>query len=309
MSDVTEPPAEEDPPEPVDTKTPEPDPSDPNVVAAQLREQLTASETRYQQQLAAARQAQERERQTNERLTAVTSDKTMLEFSTISNALDAATARGEQLQSEYAKAMESADYATAGKLQMEMGRIASRIETLEAGKNQFEQSRNDKLRQPTPAEPAAPAADPIEADLATRDPQSAAWIRQHTDASGKPRFYTDPQFQARVIGAHNLALGNGMAVNSPEYFEFVERTSGVAAQNNNAPATPPAQPRQVPSAVPPRSSGNPGAPRAQSGHIPAEAVRWAKQIGVDPKEYWDECNRMEAAGEFKQGGNPWKRRA
>ena len=111
----------------------EPDPSDPQVVAQQLREQLTATENRYQQQLNAARAAQERERQAAERLQSVYQDKSVLEFSNVSNALETAQLRGEQLQAEHARALEVGDYTKASQLQMEMSRIATRIETLENG--------------------------------------------------------------------------------------------------------------------------------------------------------------------------------
>ena len=211
----------------------EPDPSDPQVVAQQLREQLTATENRYQQQLNAARAAQERERQAAERLQSVYQDKSVLEFSNVSNALETAQLRGEQLQAEHARALEVGDYTKSSQLQMEMSRIATRIETLENGKAQLEQNRNQQLLQPAQQPRQMSEAERIEADLSRFDARAVTWIKKHTDASGMPKYYTDPQFQARVIGAANLALGNGMAENSPEYFDFVERTAGVSSQNNN----------------------------------------------------------------------------
>lgn len=281
----------------------EPDPSDPQVVAQQLREQLTATENRYQQQLNAARAAQERERQAAERLQSVYQDKSVLEFSNVSNALETAQLRGEQLQAEHARALEVGDYTKSSQLQMEMSRIATRIETLENGKAQLEQNRNQQLLQPAQQPRQMSEAERIEADLSRFDARAVTWIKKHTDASGMPKYYTDPQFQARVIGAANLALGNGMAENSPEYFDFVERTAGVSSQNNNQ-----SQGRSVPVAAPARSAGNFSQNRTQnSNHIPAEAARMAKTMGVDPVDYWAEVQRMDRSGEFKQG-NPYKQR-
>ena len=284
----------------IEVVTEKPDDSDPQIAVQKLREELTETQNRYQQQLAAARASQQRERQANEQLRTVSQDKTSLEFSTLSNALEAAQARESQLKGDYARALEAGEYANAAQIQADMARLGARIETLEAGKFQMEQARNQQLRDPTPQ---VSEVDPIEADLSGRDARTAAWLRKHADSSGRPRFYTDPQFQARVIGAHNLAMGNGLTEHSPEYFDFVERTAGVATQ-----ITPPVQAREVPTAAPARSAGGQNQSRVASTHIPAEAVRWAKQIGVDPADYWAEHQRMERAGEFKAGA-PFKRSA
>jgi len=281
------------------------DPSDPQVAVKELREQLTTTESRYQQQLNAARAAQERERIASEKLQAVYQDKAALEFSTVNNALEAAQMRGEQLQNEHTRALEVGDYAKASQLQTEMMRVATRIETLENGKLQLEQNRNQQLLQPAQQtqQRQMSEAERIEADLSRFDARAVAWIKKHTDASGMPKYYTDPQFQARVIGAANLALGNNIPENSPEYFDFVERTAGVTTQNNNQSSG-----RSVPTAAPARSSGNINQNRSSnSNFIPAEATRVAKTMGVDPVAYWAEVQRMDRANEFKQG-NPYKQR-
>lgn len=289
---------------PDDTDAPERDESDPAVVAEDLKRQLAASEGRYNEAVRQARLNAERARDATAKLETVEQDRSALEVQTVSSALRAAESEAEKLQRDYAAAMEAGDWARVAKIQVDIGRVGARLETLEAGKTAMENSRTKALR-PDPRPEPATADDPIETDLARRTPATAAWMRKHADANGKPRFHTDPTFQQKAVGAHSLALGNGLAPDTPEYFDFVERTIGVTT-------SPPARQDSdaVPLAAPTRSApAYRDNQRRDAGAIPPDAVQYAKNVlGVDPVEYWKEVQRMDRNGEFKNG-NPWRRRA
>ena len=49
-------------------------------------------------------------------------------------------------------------------------------------------------------------------------PETQAWIDAH------PQFMTDPAYRAACAGADQLARARGLAVDTPEYFRYVERT-------------------------------------------------------------------------------------
>lgn len=71
---------------------------------------------------------------------------------------------------------------------------------------------------------AAPRADggaaPRAPQQATQQftPETQAWIDAH------PQFMTDPAYRAACAGADQLARARGLAVDTPEYFRYVERT-------------------------------------------------------------------------------------
>lgn len=297
----------------------QPDPADPATTVDAIRGQLEQAERNYQANLARERarttQAENRAATVTDELQTARQDRASLEFSTVSNALDAAKSSAESLQGQYAAAMETGDFKRAGEIGLEIGRVGARIEQFEQAKQQMEAQRNEALRNPPRPEPAVQSqtagGDPIEADLAKRDARAAAWIRTQTDASGKPRFYTDPAFQNRVISAHHLARAEGLTENSPEYFQFVEGNVGVSGSNSGNNAENGNGTRQlsrggVPLAAPVRNAGNYRDNQGRgAGHIPAEAVRVAKSMGlIKPEEikaYWDESRRMARNGEFKAG--------
>lgn len=306
MSDI----ATDDPQTSQPDEPPLPDPSDPEAATAIIRQQLADANTRYQQQLETARRAQAETAQVRTQLETAAQDRSALEHSTVANALEAAQARADVLQTDYTAAMEAGDFRKASQLNLEIGRLGARIEQLETGKQALERQRTENLRPVASTPPPQQSEqDRIEADLASRGPEAAAWIRKHADpATGRPRFYTDPAFQSRVIGADSLAVGNGLVRNTPQYFEYIERTVGVAQTPTTSPQRD--EPRSVPTSAPSRPAPNyrDNQQRSTGGHIPAEAARFAKQIGVDPADYWKEVQEMDRRNEFKLG-NPYARRA
>lgn len=52
----------------------------------------------------------------------------------------------------------------------------------------------------------------------TLTPRSAQWVREHAD------WVRDPAKYNRMMSGHHAAVGAGIPVESPEYFEMVERT-------------------------------------------------------------------------------------
>ncbi len=318
---------EQDPPE-------QRDPADPATAVDAIREQLAESERRYQRMLAEARGAQQQTAVVTEQLQTVQQDRDSAEFASVANALDSAVREGELLQDQIAAAAAEGDFKKVGALNLQAGRVGARIEQLEAGKREMEGRRNQALRQPPQEQqrqqPQQQQGDPIEADLSRRDARAAAWIRSHADANGRPRFYTDEAFQNRVIGADALAVGQQppLVRNSPEYFQFVERTVGLTNQQSNGGGNgaQSAPQRTVPQAAPSRQTASLHSqtrPR-NDGHIPKEFVdHCVKVYGFTKKDSngrqvpdekaiatsWAESRRM-AQSQGRDGymiGDPWAR--
>lgn len=293
-----------------------PDPSDPATAAENARAQLAQSEARYRASLDRQRQLETRATAAEQEVQTTRQERAVSDFTAISSGLDAVQARAAQAQGELRAAMEGGDFSRVGELNLELGRLGARMETLERGKQEMERGRQEALRQPVQQEPQrfqAAAPDPIEADLSQRSPAAAAWIRSHADTDGKPRFYTDQAFNARVVRADAKAFGSGLDRDTPEYFDFVNREVGMVAQSPAPQPTQQAQqPRSVPTAAPVRQAASYTDNSRRSGgdgQIPAAAVTYAKTVlGLTKPEqiadYWKESRRMARDGEFKTS-DPW----
>lgn len=169
--------------------------------------------------------------------TAFRGEANQREYESLLNALSSVQQGLEAAQKDYAKAMEAGDYDAAAKIQVHMGRLSARAETMEAGRAQAEAQRNAQpaQRQPAPQQ-QQPQIDwnrawsPQEAEAVMRDKpaQTAAWMRAH------PQFFNDPGFRKQVIGADTIAQARGIQPGTEDYFRFVEQTVGLAGQDSAA---------------------------------------------------------------------------
>jgi hypothetical protein len=69
--------------------------------------------------------------------------------------------------------------------------------------------------------PEPQISDPVERFAATLTPRSANWVREHRDLMANPRT------NAKVTGAHNFAVSEGLTPDSDEYFDYIERAVGL----------------------------------------------------------------------------------
>jgi hypothetical protein len=146
------------------------------------------------------------------------------------------------------------------------------------------------------------ATDPI--DRLPASPLTKQWLREHREILDDPRKFNLLQ------AAHFTAAADGIAVDTPQYFEHLERAVGYhpaahtpTPEESNMPqfpAPPPAR-RPLVSAPVSRSGGNfGGGPAPGKIHLSAEEVEWARRSGVTPSEY--ARNKMKLL-RSKAGGN------
>jgi hypothetical protein len=113
--------------------------------------------------------------------------------------------RDEQdAQGNYRDAMERADYDSAARAQ-------SRISESAARRVQLEQQRDAVERQ------ASQPVDSFERYASQCSAPTANWMREHKD------WITDPDKFAEVQAAHFHAIAKKVKVDTPEYFEHVEK--------------------------------------------------------------------------------------
>ncbi len=198
--------------------------------------------------------------------------------------LDSATSRLQNInaqadneQAAAARALEYGNYAEHAQHQRNLARLAAEGVHAEQQKQWLE-------AQPQRQQPVG---DPIENyinQVAQQTPNSAGWLRNHRD------WITDPKKSAKLTAAHWDAVGEGVVVDSPEYFARVEKTIGLSEPSK--PGSPSAsEVRLTPSEVAAATDGS---------------VCWGREGGakcgqpLGPVEYARRKSAMRAAA-----GNPW----
>ena len=246
-----------------------------------LAAELDAATARAEAAEARAKEAEERHRQAGVHLREA--DKLIREnkLSTINQAIDSAKGREDQLKAQLRAAKTAGDIDTEVEIQMQMSKNHSDLQILHSGKMQLE------LQPHLPPEPVYNADALIEG--ARLSAASAAWLRAHPD------WATSQAKVMKLTGAHNLAVGDGLALDTPEYFAHVERTLGIGNNDQRpapaARAEPPTpvvsqaaqavQRRAAPPAAPP-SRGDGGGRILRLTAAQREA---AKISGVSDEEY------------------------
>ena len=217
----------------VENKPAEPDERE--VALIDLRKQLDEQKAHTERERAARAEAEKLALQRADEATAAKGEVQDSNLRVILNAIDAAEQGATNAERSYADAMASGDYGAAAKAQRSMAQSEAQLLQLKNGKAALEdrlasrttEGRVDDTRQPT--QPVASPADPVEA-LATRlTPKSAEWLRTHPSAAGQVN---------KLTAAHQAAVElEGIAVESPEYFEYIENRLGLG-EKKTAPKTP-----------------------------------------------------------------------
>ena len=169
----------------------------------------------------------------------------------IMNALDATEQTAQGAERTYADAMAAGDYAAAAKAQRAMAQAESQLLQLNNGKRALEDRLQVRKTEGRVSEerpeirPQAPSRTPIEEMAANLTPKSAEWLRSHPDAASSV---------AKLTAAHSAAVElEGIAVESPEYFDYIEQKLGMASEKPAKPEAKPSKPSIA--SVPVSSSG------------------------------------------------------
>jgi hypothetical protein len=201
-------------------------------------------------------------------------DETNLQL--VVNAIDTVSRDIEMLKQAHTFALQSGDFARATEIQSEMSANSAKLLQLENGRTAMENAP----RQP---EPTAPAIDPVDAFASQLSPRSADWVRKH------PEFVRDPRLNAKMIAAHNLAVADGLAADSDEYFSAIEDTLKVAPkavqnETDDQYAAKVVQRRDAaPAAAPANRGGQQNRPNVV--RLTREQREMAEMMGMKPEDY------------------------
>ena len=195
----------------------------------------------------------------------------------VANAIDTLRRDDEILKQNYQIAMQQGQFAAAAEIQQEMSGNAAKLLQLSNGLEAM------KAKPKTP-EPKAPPADPVEAFASLLSAKSANWVRAH------PEYVKDANLNRKMIAAHELAVADGLAVDTQDYFDAIESTLKIkpkaaaeANQTADEHAAKVVQRRDAAPAAAPVSRG--GSSRTNVVRLTAAEREMADMMGMKPEEY------------------------
>jgi hypothetical protein len=235
---------------------------------AELRRQLEEERTARQNAERAAYDAKRDAHQARNN-----EDETNVQL--VSNAIDTLRRDDEILKQNYQYAMSQGNFSAAADIQQEMSGNAAKLLQLSNGLEAM------KARPKTP-EPRQAPSDPVEAFAAQLSPKSADWVRRH------PEYVKDAKLNRKMIAAHELAMADGMAADSAEYFSAIEETLKIKAappqtDTSDEYAAKVTQRRDAAPAAAPVSRG--GSTRTNVVRLSAAEREMADMMGMKPEDY------------------------
>ena len=171
--------------------------------------------------------------------------------------------------------MSQGNFSAAADIQQEMSGNAAKLLQLSNGLEAM------KARPKTP-EPRQAPSDPVEAFASLLSPKSADWVRKH------PEYVKDAKLNRKMIAAHELAMADGMPVDSAEYFSAIEETLKIKAappqtETSDEYAAKVTQRRDAAPAAAPVSRG--GSTRTNVVRLSAAEREMADMMGMKPEDY------------------------
>ena len=182
------------------------------------------------------------------------------------------------LKAALAEAMRAGDFDAAAEMQWQVSDNVAKLLQLENGKAAME-------AQPKPQAPKPIQLDPVEAFAAQLAPRSATWIRAH------PECVRDPKLHAKMVAAHNIALADGIAPDTDEYFQAVESVifkkapEPAAAEDDDDPMASAAKVAPARQAAPPAAPVSRGTPNGRGVRLSPAEREAAEMAGMTEQEY------------------------
>ena len=207
------------------------------ALKSQLAEKQAALESANQQIAGAhtvATQATQRARDAEREATEARTQVAASQRTTVESGIAAAKAEADAAEEAYKIAFEAGDATNAAKAQRRIARAEADLALLG-------QAKGDLAEAPARTERRTeqqPQPDPVEAFISSRTAPTQNWLRSHRD------YLTDPKKNAKMQAAHYDAESEGLALDTPQYFDHIERFLGMKKDAGNGADTSQQQPSQ-----------------------------------------------------------------
>lgn len=197
------------------------------TLKSQLAERQAALETANQRIASsetAATQAAQRARQAEQEAIQARTEVAASQRTTVDSGIAAAKSEADAAKQAYKTAFESGDADGVANAQWRMSQAATDLRLLEQGKADLAEPAQ---RQPEKRTEAPQNNDPVETFISSRTAPTQTWLRSHRD------YLTDPKKNAKMQAAHFDAESEGLALDSPQYFDHIERFLGMKKADGN----------------------------------------------------------------------------
>jgi hypothetical protein len=199
----------------------------------------------------------------------------------------------DALQAQQETAYSDGDFKTVAEINRKFGKLNTDLAILERDKAALAEQRQRQpqttQRQPAPATPAPVPTDPVERAIQNRTEPTKQFLRKHTEL-----IRSDGTLKRAAIDAHESALDAGYSVDTPGYFDHIEKViAGGGAENGGAPV----RGQRAPQIAAPVERGGNSAAQAGGvapGEFRATATmrRLAREQGVPLAEWVENYQRL-----------------
>lgn len=253
---------------------------------AALQANLDRERREKEQAQAARAAADQRAREAEDREAKARGETTETQLSLVTNAIDTVKASAVALKANLANALRDQDFEAAAEVQEQMANNAVRLQVLERGKVDLEETAKNP---PPQIVRQTGNPDPVEAFLENIQitPRSANWLRSHRD------YVTDPKLNRKMIRAHEDLMDENYVPDSDSYFEAMEARLGVLQapareerqESAMSDAAEPARRREAPPAAPVSRGGTGNGSAPTSMRLTPAEREMAEMSGMTNEEW------------------------
>lgn len=245
-----------------------------------LKRQLENTNRALEAERLAKAEAEKLAKENAQKALQFSNEKQKSDHANITNAIAAVQGRLAAAKNALAKAMAEGEYEKAADAQEEISKASAYSVQLEQGKSALEAEIERAKENPIKVEPTATEKE--EAFLKQYSPQTQEWLRKN------PSVYKDNKQWQRAGAIHNLALAEGIPLDTPEYFDFVETKMGMKKAPEAEANDPPAkvtQPKKPVGAPPSGAASTTGGDNPKSIRLSKAEVEIAESMGMPIEEY------------------------
>ena len=268
----------------VEGATPAPKPTDTEDPLDSLKSQFATLSQRASAAEQRAAQAEQQVQQATQRVQHMETQIVGSQLDTVLSGIAAAEAEALAAEQEYTAAFDSGDGAAMARAHRKIAGAEARRLRLAEAKDDLEEAAKRRpvpqpqthQRPPQRQQTGNPVEDFIRANQLS--PRSAAFIRKH------PETTSDQRANARMMAAHNMAVADGVEIESDEYFRRIEE--GIAPVTKKE--SPPQQQRQTrPSSAAASASGGGNGGAALNGGVEVALTRGEAKSATDGTLVWN----------------------
>lgn len=269
----------------------EPEPKDDDDPLSDLEKQLATLKKR-------ADTAEAENAQLRQHAEASEADVALSQQAVIGHAMANAKSVLEQAERELDAALKAQDGSRAAKAQRAIVRAEMDMADYERAADELKAEIEQAKRKPKEQSKPKGTGDAYLDSIAHMDKPAQEWcIKNRADLEGNPKRAT------RAVAAHNLALTEDIAPNTPEYFAFLDKQMGYNQEKADTVTT---KKRERPAAKP--QTGAPGGTRASSNsgrrevHLTAAERQAAAAMGMSAAKYAANKLKIEENGKNNADG-------